>query len=265
MAAYLDEAEIYDHDMIQGFRDTIDSLLVLAGLFSAIVATFCRSNQPVSQTRLRSVEHTRPNSADGAPSYSGEYNRNEQCPFIQHLQGYLNSFPHRDYSIVGRSRQTMVPCKLLPQFHKDPSLTRPYAYVSVTPGSSRDMLLTHQCFDGLVKWKLREIVGSLPLLLHLAFAVFFAGLSYFVYDLHTMLSSIVIICVIVADFLYFGSILLPALWLECPYRVPLLFRPARSLIYFIGQHSNLLGPKAPSISLSSPAIYLPGGRKSERF
>ena len=26
---YLDEAEMYDHDMVQGFRDTIDSLLVL--------------------------------------------------------------------------------------------------------------------------------------------------------------------------------------------------------------------------------------------
>ncbi|KAH8817826.1 hypothetical protein DL96DRAFT_1623455 [Flagelloscypha sp. PMI_526] len=37
---YLDEAEMYDHDTIQGFRDAIDSLLVLAGLFSAIVATF---------------------------------------------------------------------------------------------------------------------------------------------------------------------------------------------------------------------------------
>ncbi|KAG6915502.1 hypothetical protein DXG01_011179 [Tephrocybe rancida] len=37
---YLDEAELYDTEMIQGFRNIIDGLLVFAALFSAIVTTF---------------------------------------------------------------------------------------------------------------------------------------------------------------------------------------------------------------------------------
>ncbi|KAG6917151.1 hypothetical protein DXG01_003664 [Tephrocybe rancida] len=37
---YLDEAEIYDAEMIQGFRNVLDGLLVFAALFSAIVTTF---------------------------------------------------------------------------------------------------------------------------------------------------------------------------------------------------------------------------------
>ncbi|KAG6864193.1 hypothetical protein C0993_009264, partial [Termitomyces sp. T159_Od127] len=37
---YLDEAESYDMDMIQGFRNNIDGLLVFAALFSAVVTTF---------------------------------------------------------------------------------------------------------------------------------------------------------------------------------------------------------------------------------
>ncbi|KAG6874097.1 hypothetical protein C0992_008135 [Termitomyces sp. T32_za158] len=37
---YLDEAENYDMDMIQGFRNIIDGLLVFAALFSAVVTTF---------------------------------------------------------------------------------------------------------------------------------------------------------------------------------------------------------------------------------
>ncbi|KAK7456336.1 hypothetical protein VKT23_010583 [Stygiomarasmius scandens] len=37
---YLDEAESYDDDMLKGYRDTIDSLLVFAALFSAVVTTF---------------------------------------------------------------------------------------------------------------------------------------------------------------------------------------------------------------------------------
>ncbi|KAG6905892.1 hypothetical protein DXG01_017055 [Tephrocybe rancida] len=37
---YLDEAEMYDTEMIQGFRNIIDGVLVFAALFSAIVTTF---------------------------------------------------------------------------------------------------------------------------------------------------------------------------------------------------------------------------------
>ncbi|KAG6910321.1 hypothetical protein DXG01_011389 [Tephrocybe rancida] len=37
---YLNEAEIYEAEMVQGFRNIIDGLLVFAALFSAIVTTF---------------------------------------------------------------------------------------------------------------------------------------------------------------------------------------------------------------------------------
>ncbi|KAG6895462.1 hypothetical protein C0992_001124 [Termitomyces sp. T32_za158] len=37
---YLDEAESYDADMIQGFRNILDGILVFAALFSAVVTTF---------------------------------------------------------------------------------------------------------------------------------------------------------------------------------------------------------------------------------
>ncbi|KAG6894337.1 hypothetical protein C0992_006559 [Termitomyces sp. T32_za158] len=37
---YIDEAESYDADMIQGFRNILDGILVFAALFSAVVTTF---------------------------------------------------------------------------------------------------------------------------------------------------------------------------------------------------------------------------------
>ncbi|EIM80213.1 uncharacterized protein STEHIDRAFT_68654, partial [Stereum hirsutum FP-91666 SS1] len=37
---YLDEAEIYDREMVDEWKDTVDTLLVFAGLFSAVVTTF---------------------------------------------------------------------------------------------------------------------------------------------------------------------------------------------------------------------------------
>ncbi|KAG5353589.1 hypothetical protein C0989_005110 [Termitomyces sp. Mn162] len=46
---YLDEAESYDADMIQGFRNIMDGLLVFAALFSAVVTTFVAQTSQILQ------------------------------------------------------------------------------------------------------------------------------------------------------------------------------------------------------------------------
>ncbi|KAH8809652.1 hypothetical protein DL96DRAFT_1821895 [Flagelloscypha sp. PMI_526] len=245
-ATYLDEAEMYDHDMIQSFRDTIDSLLVLAGLFSAIVATFvAQTSQSLKPdfTQLNlliQIEQT------ALLRTGGNVSAMNNIP-ISNIATDTRTYTTADLWINGlffTSLSLSVSTALLAVLVKQWC----QAYTSVTSGSARDRVLTRQFrFDGLIKWKLPEIVGSFPLLLHLAFAVFFAGLSYFVYDLHRNISSIVIVCTVLAAFLYFGSILLPAIWLECPYRIPLLFRPARSLIYFFGKLFSFLGSNGSSI------------------
>ncbi|KAH8817805.1 hypothetical protein DL96DRAFT_1820543 [Flagelloscypha sp. PMI_526] len=242
-ATYLDEAEAYDHDMIQGFRDTIDSLL--AGLFSAIVATFVAQTSQSLRPDFAQLNLLIPNRANSPTS-----RWRESTPTYTTADLWINGLFFTSLSL---SVATALLAVLVKQWCQ--------AYASVTSGSARDKVLTRQFrFDGLIKWKLPEIVGTLPLLLHVAFAVFFAGLSYFVYDLHRTLSSIVIISAIIAALLYFGSILLPAIWLECPYRVPLLFRPARSLIYFFGTLPSYLG-YGSRLNLPIVHRYLPIGKQ----
>ncbi|KAH8817792.1 hypothetical protein DL96DRAFT_396831 [Flagelloscypha sp. PMI_526] len=190
-ATYLDEAEMYDHDMIQGFRDTIDSLLVLAGLFSAIVATFVaqtsQSLRPdfAQLNLLVQIEQT------ALLRTGGNVTAMNNIPPSNITTG-TSTYTTADLWINGlffTSLSLAIATALLAVLVKQWC----QAYTSVTSGSAKDKVLTRQFrFDGLMKWKLPEIVGSLPLLLHLAFAVFFAGLSYFVYDLHKSLSSIVI-------------------------------------------------------------------------
>ncbi|KAK7461058.1 hypothetical protein VKT23_008987 [Stygiomarasmius scandens] len=46
---YLDEAERYDDEMLKGFQATIDTLLVFAALFSAVVTTFVIQTSQVLQ------------------------------------------------------------------------------------------------------------------------------------------------------------------------------------------------------------------------
>ncbi|KAH8796265.1 hypothetical protein DL96DRAFT_1479299, partial [Flagelloscypha sp. PMI_526] len=179
---YLEEAEMYDHDMIQGFRDTIDSLLVLAGLFSAIVATFVvqtsQSLKPdfAQLSLIVQVEQTALLRAGGNVSLMNAVPLSyisTASPTYTTADLWINGLFFTSLSL---SVTTALLAVLIKQWCQ--------AYTSVTSGSARDKVLIRQFrFDGLVKWKLPEIVGSLPLLLHLAFAVFFAGLSFFVYDL----------------------------------------------------------------------------------
>ncbi|KAG6877587.1 hypothetical protein C0993_005805 [Termitomyces sp. T159_Od127] len=54
---YLDEAGDYDMDMITGFQDIIDSLLVFASLFSAVVTTFvAQTSQALQPDNLQIME-----------------------------------------------------------------------------------------------------------------------------------------------------------------------------------------------------------------
>ncbi|KAH8817670.1 hypothetical protein DL96DRAFT_1443904, partial [Flagelloscypha sp. PMI_526] len=219
-STYLDEAESHDHDMIQGFRDTIDSLLVLAGLFSAIVATFVAQNSQSLKPDLAQlslivqIEQTallRTGGNASAVNLVPSSKITTETPTYTTADLWINGLFFTSLSL---SMATALLAVLVKQWCQ--------AYTSVTSGSAKNKCLIRQFrYDGLIKWKLPEIVGSLPLLLHLAFGVFFAGLSYFVYDLHKTLSSIVIITFILVVVAYFGTIILPAIWLECPYRISL--------------------------------------------
>ncbi|KAH8822388.1 hypothetical protein DL96DRAFT_349662 [Flagelloscypha sp. PMI_526] len=251
-ATYLDEAESHDHDMIQGFRDTIDSLLVLAGLFSAIVATFvAQTSQSLKPdfAQLNLLVHMEQNALlrmGGNVSAMGHIpspNVTTDTPTYTTADLWINGLFLTSLSL---SMVTALLAVLVKQWCQ--------AYTSVTSGSARDKCLTRQFrFDGLIKWKLPEIVGSLPLLLHLAFGVFFIGLSYFVYDLHKTLSSTVIIITILAAVTYFGTAILPAFFLECPYRIPILFRTGRFLIYLWIS----LNRSTPTFAYGTLSRYLP--------
>ncbi|KAH8800526.1 hypothetical protein DL96DRAFT_1824072 [Flagelloscypha sp. PMI_526] len=239
-ATYLDEAESYDHDMIQSFRDTIDSLLVLAGLFSAIVAAFVVQTSQALKPNFAQLalsvqlEHVALLRAGGnmsamasIPSSSTTIETSSYTCADLWVNGLF-------FTSLSLSMATALLAVLVKQWCQ--------AYTTVTSGSARDKALIRQFrFDGVQKWKLPEIVGSLPLLLHVSFVVFFAGLSFFVYDIHPSLSSTVIIVMILSLSGYLITLILPALWLECPYRIPLLFRPSRFMVCFFGLVCKFLG------------------------
>ncbi|KAJ3884551.1 hypothetical protein GG344DRAFT_22023, partial [Lentinula edodes] len=95
------------------------------------------------------------------------------------------------------------------------------AYSSMSAGSAKHKALVRQFrYAGLVKWKVTEIVGILPLILHTSLALFLIGLSLYISELHNSLSWIVVTVTSLAFAFYLGTLLIPQVWLECPYRIP---------------------------------------------
>ncbi|KAH8822247.1 hypothetical protein DL96DRAFT_1748445, partial [Flagelloscypha sp. PMI_526] len=177
---YLEVADAYDQDMIAGFKHSIDGLLILAGLFSTIVATF------VTQT-YQSLKSSRED--------LGLTLQLEQIELLRLMVGNSSSVPP---STVTRDANsfTQIDVWVNGLFFTSLALSMGSAllgglvrqwlqsYLSHVTGSAKSRAIARQFrFDGVRKWKLAQIVGTLPLLLHLAFIAFFAGLSLFVYDL----------------------------------------------------------------------------------
>ncbi|KAH8806813.1 hypothetical protein DL96DRAFT_1822167, partial [Flagelloscypha sp. PMI_526] len=220
---YNDEAERYDADMIRGFRDSLDGLLVFASLFSAVVTTILMQTiqvLPTDQSRITNhllYETTLLLRANGNATVINSISQSPYGPTS-------NTFSTDDVWInalfiasLALSLTTALLSVLAKQWLQ--------AYMSLTSGSARDVaLIRHLRFIGLERWKLSEFIGTLPLILHTSLGLFFAGLFLFVRTLYPTLGWIVASISGVTVLVYLGTIILPTFYLECPFRLPVFYR-----------------------------------------
>ncbi|KAH8825787.1 hypothetical protein DL96DRAFT_1609881, partial [Flagelloscypha sp. PMI_526] len=227
---YNDLAEEYDRDMIRGFRDTLDSLLIFASLFSAVITTFVvqtaqalPTDQAVVTNHLL-VDIATLLRANGnvtvlaalPPSTFGP-----DSPTYKTTDIWINGLFFASLSL---SLATALLSVLAKQWLQ--------AYTAVISGPAKEIaLIRHLRFRGLEKWKMHEIIGALPLVLHSSLALFFAGLFVFVRTLYEGIAYVVAIIGGLAFLCYLFSIILPAIDLQCPYRVTLLYRPSKHIVY----------------------------------
>ncbi|KAF8829738.1 hypothetical protein HHX47_DHR2000181 [Lentinula edodes] len=193
---YLDEANDFDDDMLRGFRETIDSLLVFVQLLRAAGNSTTISTIPQSSVDLQNVS-------------------------VDMNDLWVNGLFLASLSLALVTAFLSVLVKQWLQ-----------AYTSISAGNAKQRAIIRQFrYAGIVKWKVPEIVGILPLILHTSLALFLIGLSLYISVLHSSLSWVVCTVTSLAFTCYFSSVLLPQVWLECPYRIPLLFVSAQYIIY----------------------------------
>ncbi|SJL04778.1 uncharacterized protein ARMOST_08148 [Armillaria ostoyae] len=218
---YEDESRNHDANMVEESRDNVDVLLVFAGLFSAVVTTFVvQTSQSLqadyaamSASLLYETVLIQRAIANGSPVNSiSPSPLNPTIAFVPATTDvWVNGLW---FTSLFLSLTTALVAVLVKQWL--------HHYVALPSGTPRDRSFTRQFrYAGFQKWHVQVIIGLLPVLMHLALAIFLSGLVIFLHPLRAALSWIICAGTILVYTAYVVATILPILFPQCPYRTPL--------------------------------------------
>ncbi|PBK78673.1 hypothetical protein ARMSODRAFT_925129 [Armillaria solidipes] len=215
------ESAIHDANMVEEIRDNVDVLLVFAGLFSAVVTTFVVQTSQnlqadyaqVSASLLFELLLVQRAIVNGSPVQTIPVSSlNPQTAFVPAATDvWVNGLW---FTSLFLSLTTALVAVLVKQWL--------HHYVVLPSGTPRERCFVRQYrYLGFQKWRVEVIVGVLPVLMHLALALFFIGLSLFLHPLRAALSWVVWTGTVILIVAYVIVTILPMCNPQCPYRTPL--------------------------------------------
>ncbi|KAJ3818608.1 hypothetical protein F5880DRAFT_1216760 [Lentinula raphanica] len=223
---YNDEAAAFDNDMIGEFGDSLDILLVFAGLFSAVVTTFI-----VQTSQALSVDN-----ASLSASYLEEISTilraSGNITLISQIPSTNTTFSPASGDIwVNGLWFTSLTVALSVALFAVLAKQWLRQYMSIVTGTPRERAFIRQFrFDGLKTWKVQAIISILPVLLHLSLVLFLIGLVIFLIPLNTSIAYVTGVITVVIIVSYLAATFLPLYIVQCPYRT--IFS---DLLYYISR------------------------------
>ncbi|KIM36176.1 hypothetical protein M413DRAFT_31929 [Hebeloma cylindrosporum] len=213
----------YDEDMFEGWREEVDNLLIFAGLFSSVLTAFVIEsyhglqedpNEKNTFLLEQLLIQAHNGNAQGTPLPTSSFS-----PTSTNIR--VNVFWFTSLSL---SLATVLLGILCMQWLRE--------YQRNTPLDPKDAISLRQLrYEGLIAWKVPDILMLLPVLLHFALLLFFLGLIDLLWSLnHTVAFFVSIVSGLVLAFLLATSFL-PALQIffindnalrrpQCAYKSP---------------------------------------------
>ncbi|KAG6867750.1 hypothetical protein C0993_011685 [Termitomyces sp. T159_Od127] len=226
---YLDEAEGYDSDMIDTFLNTVDSLLVFATIFSAVVANFasqsCQSLQPDNGQIMASLlyENNQLMRAAGSGASVDTIPKAFLVPGSRthsSVDIWVNGL---FFTSLALSLSTVLLTVIAKQWIQ--------AYTVAVAGSPRTRaLIRHFRFKGLMKYRFPEVIERLPLILHCSVFIFFIGLALYLSQRSLLICGVFSAITTLTLVFGFGTSIFPAFDIACPYRIPFISSLAKPLV-----------------------------------
>ncbi|KAK0490317.1 hypothetical protein IW261DRAFT_1431441 [Armillaria novae-zelandiae] len=251
---YLEECAIPDSEMVEGWRDGLDVLLVFAGLFSAVVTTF------VAQT---------------SQSLQVDYGKVTTLLLIELINvqrsasngSLVDDVPHSDLTFHPSTSDSWVNGLWFTSLSLSLTaalfavLTKQWIhqYMSASTGTPQQRCHMRQFrYMGLQQWGVGLIIGLLPVLMSASLAVFLVGLVVFLIPLRVSIASVVGAITFIAFSAYFVTNFLPVIYPSCPYKTP-LSQYMFSIHAYIQQAISKLSPahrarEARRLSLGPPSF-----------
>ncbi|CAL1712638.1 unnamed protein product [Somion occarium] len=210
-----------DEEKVEDFKEDIDTLLVFAGLFSAVTTTLLIESYKLLQPDQTSVNNILLShiylrlldpSSTALPTMDIACIAASTCPFQPSLAARRVNifwFASLILSLVTASFGMLVK-QWLREF-----LSGGFALPQTR------LRIRYFRYLGIIKWRVFEIAALLPLLLQLALALFFAGLCIFASDIHSSIGS--------------TSIMLVSIW-------AILFETMRQIRALLYEHVSQIRP-----------------------
>ncbi len=231
---YLEECAASDGEMVEGWRDGLDVLLVFvstivlelgipslmegkAGLFSAIVTTFVAQTSQSLQvdygevTTLLLIELINVQRSASNGSLVNNVPRSDLAFRPSTSDSWVNGLWFTSLSLsLTAALFAVLTNKWIHQ------------YLSAPSGTPRDRCHVRQFrYMGLEQWRVGFIIGFLPVLMSASLAVFLVGLVLFIIPLRVSIASVVGAITFISFSAYIVTNFLPIIYPSCPYRTPL--------------------------------------------
>ncbi|KAI0791009.1 hypothetical protein C8Q75DRAFT_890904 [Abortiporus biennis] len=211
----------YDEKMIHNWNDEIDTLLVFAGLFSAVVTafnivSFQRLSVDSSDVSLLVLQRISEQLASFTLSNSFLNSTAAPLPFPPTsfhapksvIRINMLWFTSLVFSLVSASLAMLVKQWLREYVSGDHSSPRMHARIRQFR------------YHGLAKWRVFEIMALLPILLQVALILFLIGLISFLELVDGDVSKLVTIFISIWLAVYVVATILPTFAPDCPYKSP---------------------------------------------
>ncbi|KAI0790186.1 hypothetical protein BC629DRAFT_1699406 [Irpex lacteus] len=223
----------FDEEKVKECKEDVDTLLVFAGLFSAVLTAFLIESysnlveDPATQT-LAAIRQLVAQTS-GYTLKAGMLNSSAppliveafQAPSID-IRVNVLWFASLMFSLITASFGILVK-QWLREF-----------LAAENPSPQARLRVRHLRYPQLSHWKVFEIAAILPSLLQLALALFFVGLCYFTASVHPSVKYTTLPLVIGWTFCFSTVTILPLFCPQCPYRTALLKAGVRTVHRWIG-------------------------------
>ncbi|PVG04035.1 hypothetical protein CPB86DRAFT_868804 [Serendipita vermifera] len=208
---YNHKASEVDREMIKDWNDSLNNLLIFAALYSAILTAFI-----IESMRLLQEDPTE-TTRDILLSISNQLANNTASAF-QRIE-----YETPEYAVVVNGLLfTSLSCSLTVALLAVLALQWVANYdMGLNTSSARKRALQrHVRWMGIERWKMGEIIASLPLLLFVSLFLFFIGIADWLWHLNRVISGIVVGGVGIGCLLYTVTNLISIIKLDAPFRTP---------------------------------------------